>query len=200
MQLKGIIGIQRGIDTNELMFMLTSFNLIDDGDINTAHKAYMNGDNKSFDKLFSNESFLSSIESKEIIGTDLLKIMLLIKRSLEYAQLTYFYGLLILEDLLDDESVERQDIFDFGICLSLDTDKREAIDNVLENIILSRDDYLHQKYFYQAQKAAALSICYGDNKRLLFEIVLSFFDEDIQKVAREVFEDYFKQSLGEKGL
>jgi hypothetical protein len=190
-QLKGILYIQKGMNTNELMFIVTSSDFIKDDDINKARNAYINGDNTSFDKLFSDKIFLSSIESKKIVGTRLLKAMLFIHKSLEYNHVMRHYGHSILENFLNNELVEQRDVFEFGIYLAIDTDRYDIINDILENIILSKNDYLNQKYFYEAQKAAVLSICAGENPRLLFEIILSFFDGDVQKSAREIFKEYF---------
>jgi hypothetical protein len=84
-------------------------------------------------------------------------------------------GLLVLENLLDNDRVSNRDIFMYGMRFSVDGTDCELIDKILSNIInQEKDEY--ERILKTIQKEAVLSIQKGDNTRILYSIINSYTD------------------------
>jgi len=84
-------------------------------------------------------------------------------------------GLLALEEDLDEEKVNKRDIFEYGLRFVVDGTDGRLIRSVLENIINQENDK-YKKTLINIQKEAVLSIQAGDNPRVIFNKLNSFTD------------------------
>jgi flagellar motor component MotA len=189
-QLEGILGIQNGTPTSDLMFILSGLNkMVKDIKIESARVSYINGEAQSFIHLFNDDSFINYISKKYFTGKR--EEIWFINKVLTFSTLARQEGLLALEKILDSIFIAKDDIFELGILLALDGRDGDFIESVLNKLILSKTDK-ERKDFYLAQKAAALSIQEGISPRILFERLLSYFGDDISEMAREIFKEDMK--------
>jgi hypothetical protein len=59
--------------------------------------------------------------------------------------------------------------------------------------MLKKDNRIVSRDLSLAKIDAVLSIQRGDSHTVLFEVLLSHFEDDVSEIARSTFKDYFNQ-------
>ena len=184
--LEGIMGIQRGKDdTSALIFRLNLMVDIKDNPVDAAWENYRNGDRNAFFNIDFDGAIQPEDEREEIS---------FIVRAMEMNNLARRNGLLALESRLGTDTAA--DVFEHGLCLIVDNDingclglEHEYIDAALSKMV-ERETNPVRKNLAAAKKAAVLSICRGDNPRIMGMKLLSSFDKTIaQKAEPIIFHD-----------
>jgi flagellar motor component MotA len=97
----------------------------------------------------------------------------IVKRALDFSDKSRRYGLLSLEDELDDGKIEERDIFEYGLQFVIDGTIKERIEKILSNIIKQEKDE-HKIVLMNIQKEAVLLIQEGVNSEILFAVLNSY--------------------------
>jgi hypothetical protein len=186
--LKGILLINEVETPEALILLLNNFAGIQDGCVDKACEQYEKGDAKVFKNLFKKGSDLyiamnQTVEREEIT---------LIRRALEVLTIVHREGYPGLNKT--ELEVTNNTIFEYGICLIRRSKhvNDSSIKSALNTMI--RDNVKTASYnarFYQAQMAVIISILKGEPARRLFEILLSYFGNDISVVARKLFKNKY---------
>jgi flagellar motor component MotA len=111
-----------------------------------------------------------------------------IRRAMALSETMRREGYLALEESLDREGIAERDVFEYGLPLVIDGLDHNVIEKVLDNLVECESDPV-RKNFAQAKKAAVMSINDGDNPRVLCQILMSYFDDDISGEFRRMIGD-----------
>jgi flagellar motor component MotA len=101
-------------------------------------------------------------------------------RALAMAEKARREGLLVLEEELDQETIDNRDIFEYGLRFVVDGMDREIIDKILSNIIKQEKDEQAQQ-LKNIQKEAVLMIQEGLNPELLYVLLNSYTDISLKE-------------------
>jgi flagellar motor component MotA len=117
-------------------------------------------------------------------------------QALQYSMQARREGLLVLEDKLNQEMLDKRDILHYGLSLVIDGIANEIIEEILSNIVnQEKDEYM--AILKTIQKEAVLYIQGGINPRFLYYVLNSYtgipFKED--EVLRK-----FEESLQREGM
>jgi flagellar motor component MotA len=188
----GILSIQTGDSTESLLLNLANMEGIADNLIVKALAGHK--DDADFDFV----DFLATLDFPR--APKIRAELTFIKKAFAFSDKARREGLLALEDMCGKEIIEKfnnfqniellfltenPDVFEAGILLAVDRYKPEYIDEMLGRVIERENDPV-KKNFLNAQKAAALSICAGDNSRITALKLLGHFEDDVQSLAKEV--------------
>jgi flagellar motor component MotA len=123
------------------------------------------------------------------------------ERALYFTVKSRVEGLLSLEDEIDNEKVDKRDIFEYGIRFIIDGTDINFIDKILSNIIKQEKDE-NTVLLKTIQKEAVLSIEAGYHRNLLIALLNSYVDIPLDdpefiKISEkaEALEQEIKQSL-----
>ena len=97
------------------------------------------------------------------------------RRAMSFSEKARREGLLALEEEFDPEKANNRDIFEYGMCLTVDGTDAELINKILSNIINQEKDG-YAKTLKQIQKEGVLSIQAGDNPRISVFLMNSYTD------------------------
>jgi flagellar motor component MotA len=172
---------------NDLMILLNDFGNIHDGWIDKASEDYRKGDKKIFNKIFKKDSPVyirinTDIEREEIALT---------RRVLEFQGKARREGFKSMKEIISNKNIisnKDANVLEYGAYLISIGYKKNRIRRTIDKIIKLKKHPLNMN-FYQAQKQSILAIRDGCDSRILFEILLSYFTDDIAVTARKIFKD-----------
>jgi flagellar motor component MotA len=178
--MEGILLIQNGAPPYQLIIFLNSLVAIKDNPIDLAcAKYFASGDLDILTKIDLDLALHEEDEREEIR---------FIKRVIELSEKCRREGILALEGDLDHEGIADRDVFEYGLPMAIDAYEPELIEKILSNLIAHETDPVRRNVAL-AKKEALLSICAGDNPRLLLMKLLAYFDESITKGVKAYFDD-----------
>jgi flagellar motor component MotA len=173
-----------------IMSLIDNSGIHDDITLN-ASKEYKNGNAKAFSDLFKKGSLLynkmnqATIEREEII---------FVRKVMNYIDKIRMEGLESLEDILDKELIFKNDLFEYGISILIGGTDAVTLKTTLKRKLEEKADIIIDRNFYLAQIDAVLSIQREDMRTILFELILSHFEDDISDTIREtLLRDYFER-------
>ncbi|MCL2205978.1 MAG: hypothetical protein FWB82_05605 [Treponema sp.] len=192
--LEGILGIQDGMDTSQIIFRLNSMVEIKDNPIDSAWERCKGGDKNAFLNIDFKAAQKPESEREEIS---------FIKRAFYLSGMARREGYQALEACLDKEGIAAGDILEYGLSLFLgdgclidcwktsawrETNKRydnqKNIQALFSKLVERAPDPV-QKNLAMAKKEAVLSINAGDNPRILFLKLTAYFDRSIANAIEE---------------
>jgi flagellar motor component MotA len=92
-------------------------------------------------------------------------------------------GLLVTEEMIDENKYLNRDIFEYGLRLIVDGLDAEMVDKLLINVIELEDDK-NKKLLKIIQKEAILAIQAGWNPRLLMLLLNSYVNINVEETMR----------------
>ncbi|MCL2704719.1 MAG: hypothetical protein FWE72_00730 [Spirochaetaceae bacterium] len=173
-QMEGILGIQRGDDTIELILYLNNLVDIDGNKVTLLCKDYWQGKQNAFEDLEDIRHELPK-EREEVA---------FIKRATKIHKIAWDNGLLALEAEWNREGYDNNDIFEYGIPLVID-DYLGAhhIESQL-NAMIEREHNPWKKKMGQVKKTAVMAILAGDIPRMVEEKLLCYFDDNVLRILK----------------
>jgi len=177
--MEGIICIEAAYSEVEWAFALASVVNIKNNPLDAACAKYLAGDTGAFTNIDFGAAMLPEGEREETR---------FIKRAIALSETMRREGFLALEECLDRKGIAERDVFEYGLPLVIDNLDPNVIEKVLDNLVERETDPV-RKNFALAKKAAIMSIHGGDNPWVLWQILFSYFDEDITGEFRRSIDD-----------
>lgn len=118
----------------------------------------------------------------------------IIQRAIVFSRKARREGLLVLEDLIDDDKVHNRDIFDFGLRFVVDGVDGYIVDRILSNIV-NRESDEYTSLLKRIKKKAVISIQNGIDSNSLLHLMLSyldtqFYEENIENIQEYTQDEY----------
>jgi flagellar motor component MotA len=187
----GINQFQYGkYDGNNLMVYLIKKYSIGEDYLQWACENFENGELNAFINLFKKDTSFW-IEMNEMIRkTELKEGISLIGKALNYADIAHKEGLLSLREKLK-YPVSSDNVLDYGLYYAINAMEKD--DEEIRLSLLNEKEFGAVIYsdYHRASVDAVIGIRGGNSLLIIFELLLSYFDEDIAKEARILYKDYF---------
>jgi flagellar motor component MotA len=177
--MEGILCMEAGYPEVESVFTLASVVKIKNNPLEDHCAKYLAGKSTSISDIDFEALMLPEEEREETR---------FIKRAMALSEKARREGLLALEECLDRKGIAGRDVFEYGLPLIIDGMDSRVIEKVLDNLVERETDPV-RKNFAQAKKATVMSINGSDNPRVLCQILLAYFDEDITGEFRRMIDD-----------
>jgi len=172
--IEGILSIHNGDERVAVISRLASLVNIKNNPLDTAIAKYFSGNIYAINSIHFELAMIPEDEREEIR---------FIKRAAELSEKTRREGFLALEEHLDKEKIAARDVFEYSLPLIIDNWDYALIKKILDNLIEHETDPV-QKNIAQAKIEAVMSICAGDNPRVLVMKLCAYFDESIEREIR----------------
>ena len=180
--MQGILGIQTCYSEVEWAFAMTSIVNIKNNPLEDLCVKYLAGKSISTLSIYNIDFEAAMLPEEEC------EEACFIKHAMALSEKARREGLITLEERLDRKGIAEHDVFEYGLPLIIDDLDPNVIERVLDSLIERETDPV-RKNLAQAKKAAVMSIRDGDNPRVLSQILLAYFDEDITGEFRRMIDD-----------
>ncbi|MCL2231444.1 MAG: hypothetical protein FWB99_00025 [Treponema sp.] len=173
--------------TPQLIFCLNFMIDLKDNPVDAAWEKYRYGDEDAFSAIDFSAAIQSEGEREEIRFA---------RRAVEMSEVARHEGLLALESRLD--AGDEQDVFEYGLSIIVNSgigsgiifDQQHGYFAAILDRMVERENDPVQKNIAAAKKVAVLSICAGDNPRIMLMKVSAYFHQSIADViTKELLED-----------